>query len=93
MQKAAPAALGGKTGALTAVAPSAGNRGPVGSRNFKLQYADGSPHVSVGTTSYQWASKGFAMQNQTLATLRDGPASAPGGAVFNKMRMTVFPKW
>merc|ERR1712166_561298 len=32
----------------------------------------------------------FAMQNQTLETLRNGKGE---GQVFNKMRMTVFPKW
>ena len=39
------------------------------SHGYSLRYADGTPHYSSGTTCYQWASKGAAMQNQTLATL------------------------
>ena len=35
-------------------------------------------------------SKSFEMQRQTLGTLRDGQGDGP---VFNKLRMTVFPKW
>eukprot|EP00966_Prymnesium_polylepis_P314971 7277883-Prymnesium_polylepis.1 len=72
-------------GNVTATAPSAGNHGPVKSRGFGLYHADGTPHFSVGTTSYQWASMPRAQQEQTLATLRQN--------YFNKMRMTVFPKW
>lgn len=72
-------------GVLTATAPKAGDHGPVRSDGFGLVHADGLPHLSVGTTSYQWASKGSEMQRETLDTL----ATAP----FNKMRMTVFPKW
>jgi hypothetical protein len=49
-----------------------------------------SSYFSVGSTSYQWSSKGYAMQEQTLDTLRVGQGS---GQVFNKQRMTVFPKW
>lgn len=77
------AALAGLTGSVRAVAAT--SHGPVISRGFGLQSADGSPHVSVGTTSYQWASEPFARQRETLATLRQGP--------FNKIRMTIFPKW
>merc|ERR1711918_288006 len=39
-----------------------------------------------GTTCYQWASKGTVMQNQTLETLNRTKS-------FNKIRMTLFPKW
>lgn len=77
--------LHGHAGELTATAPTPGDHGPVQSRGFGLVHADGMPHLSIGTTSYQWASKGFDMQRQTLATLKTSP--------FNKMRMTVFPKW
>ena len=64
---------------------AAGDRGPVVSKGSGLYYADFTPHVSVGTTCYQWASKGFDMQAQTLETLKASP--------FNKIRMTTFPKW
>ena len=57
------------------------------SHGYGLRHADGTPHYSSGTTCYQWASKGFAMQHQTLATLRQKPQP------FNKIRMTLFPKW
>jgi hypothetical protein len=68
------ASLDGHTGSVTAVAPSAHNHGPVRSRGFRLVHEDGSPHFSVGSTSYQWASKGFDMQEQTLQTLEHGQA-------------------
>ena len=49
------AALDGRTGVLTAVAPSAGNHGPVRVRNkFHFAYADGTPFLSFGTTCYAW---------------------------------------
>ena len=65
--------------------PSPGNHGPVGVENtFKLAYADGTPHFSVGTTCYAWTHQGDAMEEQTLATLQASP--------FNKIRMCVFPK-
>ena len=84
--------LAGARGSVRATSPTAGvNRGPVTSAGYELRYADGTKHVSVGTTSYQWASKGLEMQNQTLETLRSGPDGQ--GPVFNKIRMTVFPKW
>ena len=78
--------LHGQRGCFEATAPSAANHGPVESHGYSLRYADGTPHYSSGTTCYQWASKGAAMQNQTLATLNRTKA-------FNKIRMTLFPKW
>ena len=84
------AQLDGKSGSFTATAPTSSNHGPVESQGFRLVYADGTPHFSVGTTSYQWTSKSFEMQAQTIQTLREGQGDGP---VFNKMRMTVFPKW
>jgi len=78
-------ALSGKTGKVQAVAPKAGNRGPVGVRNtFHFAYADGTPFWQVGTTAYSWTNQPETLQEQTLRTL----ASAP----FNKLRMGVFPK-
>ncbi|MBX5185615.1 MULTISPECIES: DUF5060 domain-containing protein [unclassified Rhizobium] len=79
------AALDGKTGVLTATAPSAGNHGPVRVRNkFHFAYADGTPFLSFGTTCYAWTHQPLDMQKQTLETLKT--------ARFNKMRMGVFPK-
>ena len=63
------AELDGKTGSFTCVAPSAGHHGPVGVQNtFELAYADGTPHLSWGTTCYAWAHQGDAMEEQTLVT-------------------------
>ena len=78
-------ALDGSSGEFHVVKKAAGDRGPVVSKGSGLYYADFTPHVSVGTTCYQWASKGFDMQAQTLETLKASP--------FNKIRMTTFPKW
>jgi hypothetical protein len=79
------AALDGKTGTLTVVAPAAGNHGPVRVRyTSHFGYEDGTPYVPIGTTCYAWTHQGDALEEQTLATLRTGP--------FNKMRMCVFPK-
>jgi hypothetical protein len=79
------AALDGKTGTLTVMAPAAGNHGPVRVRyTSHFGYEDGTPYVPIGTTCYAWTHQGDALEEQTLATLRTGP--------FNKMRMCVFPK-
>jgi hypothetical protein len=67
------------------VAPSAGNHGPVRTaRTFHFDYADGTPFRPLGTTVYAWIHQPMALQEQTLRTL--------GGAPFNKLRFTVFPK-
>ncbi|MEZ2132030.1 MULTISPECIES: DUF5060 domain-containing protein [unclassified Sinorhizobium] len=79
------AELDGKTGSLTATAPSTDNHGPVRVRNqFHFAYADGKPFLSFGTTCYAWTHQPLAMQEQTLETLKK--------ARFNKIRMGVFPK-
>jgi len=78
-------ALAGHVGEFAATPASLSNHGPVESRGFELVHADGTPHLSVGTTCYQWSSMDPSMQKQTLATLSASP--------FNKIRMTVFPKW
>ena len=78
------AELSGRKGTLTAVAPSAGNHGPVRVKNtHHFAYEDGTPFWQVGTTSYAWAHQTEALEQQTLATL--------AGAPFNKLRMAVFP--
>jgi hypothetical protein len=77
--------LRGRSGDFVCGTPSEGNHGPVVVHDtFRLAYADGTPHFSVGTTCYAWAHQGDEMEEQTLATLRKAP--------FNKMRMCVFPK-
>lgn len=77
-------ALNAKRGDFTAVAPAAGNHGPVSVRNtFHFGYGDGTPYWQVGTTSYAWTHQSAQLQEQTLKTL----AAAP----FNKIRMAIFP--
>ncbi len=77
--------LDGQRGTFTCVEAGPGNHGPVRVHDtFRLAYADGTPHFSVGTTCYAWVHQGDAMEEQTLETLKNAP--------FNKMRMCVFPK-
>jgi len=78
-------ALHGIAGSFVCTEPSAGNHGPVRVRNtFHFAYTDGTAYWPVGTTCYAWAHQGYALEEQTLATLRGSP--------FNKLRMCVFPK-
>lgn len=77
--------LDDRAGQLIATAPRAGNHGPVRvSHTYHFAYADGTPYVVIGTTSYAWAHQGNPLEERTLETLRSAP--------FNKMRMCVFPK-
>ena len=79
------AALDGRTGSFTVVAPSAGNHGPVHVRyTTHFAYDDGTPYVPIGTTCYAWTHQGGRLEEQTLETLRTAP--------FNKLRMCIFPK-
>lgn len=72
-------------GIVRCVEPSGNNHGPVKPFNtFYLQYADGEPFYSVGTTAYQWTSVKQSIQEKTVETLKTAP--------FNKVRMCVFPK-
>lgn len=72
-------------GGFICVPASGNNHGPVRIVNiFYLEYADGSPFYSVGTTAYQWTSVKQNIQAKTLETLAEAP--------FNKIRMCVFPK-
>jgi hypothetical protein len=76
--------LVGKTGTLLCVAPAPGNHGPVRVHNtYHFAYADGTPFVPIGTTSYGWAQEPDAVEDQTLATLKASP--------FNKIRMSLLP--
>ena len=84
------AALNGRTGNFTVEALAATDHGksPVRVRNTRsFQHEDGSSHFSVGTTSYAWIHQNDTMIANTVSTLSD--PSTP----FNKMRMTIFPKW
>ncbi|MDX9755192.1 MAG: DUF5060 domain-containing protein [bacterium] len=77
--------LDAQEGECLAVAPTGSNHGPVQVWDtYFFRYADGTPYFQVGTTCYAWAHQGDAMEEQTLATLKNAP--------FNKMRMCVFPK-
>jgi hypothetical protein len=77
-------ALAGKAGSVAAIAPAAGDHGPIGVvGDYHFAHADGTPYRQVGTTAYAWAQQTDALCDQTLATLAASP--------FNKMRMCVFP--
>ncbi|WP_231391754.1 DUF5605 domain-containing protein [Arthrobacter sp. 35W] len=73
------------TGSFTAAEAAAGAKGVVQvASTFHFTYADGTPYLPIGTTSYVWTHQGDALEQATLDTLAAGP--------FNKMRMCVFPK-
>jgi len=77
--------LNNKKGSFTCIEPGPENHGPLRIVNtYYLQYADGSPFYSIGTTAYQWTSVSQKIQEQTINTLKNAP--------FNKIRMCVFPK-
>jgi len=78
-------ALRNASGSFEAVAPAAGNHGPVRviKGGYHFAYADGTPFHQIGTTAYSWAQQSDEKCAQTLATLKAAP--------FNKIRMLVFP--
>ena len=62
------------------------NHGPVRVVNqVNLEYADGTPYYSIGTTCYAWVHQTGELQEQTLKTLSD--------SCFNKIRFCIFPKY
>ena len=78
--------LSDKKGKFRCIKPSGKNHGPVRVVNtYYLEYSDGTPFYSVGTTAYQWTSVKQSIQDKTIETLEVAP--------FNKIRMCVFPKW
>ncbi len=78
-------ALDAASGGFECVAATGNNHGPVIVHDtHHFAYADGAPHISIGTTCYAWIHQGNALEEQTLATLKTAP--------FNKLRMCVFPK-
>jgi hypothetical protein len=77
--------LNGKSGRFVCGSPSGGNHGPVVVRKtWHFGYTDGTPYLPFGTTCYAWTHQGDALEERTLATLKQSP--------FNKIRMCVFPK-
>ncbi len=79
------AELAKKNGSFQCIAASGNNHGPLKTANtFYIEYADGTPFYSIGTTAYQWTSVKQSIQKKTLETLANAP--------FNKIRMCVFPK-
>ena len=69
-----PPELDGKTGVHLHCTPRRGITGPVRVEQHvtHFAYADGTPYFPVGTTCYAWTHQGDALEEQTLATLRDG---------------------
>ena len=65
------------------------NHGPArtSSQGYGFAYDDGTTYVPVGTTSYAWLHQpeGDALEELTLKSLAKSP--------FNKLRMTIFPKY
>jgi hypothetical protein len=77
--------LNGQAGSFVCEAPATNNHGPVQIHDtFHFAYADGTPYYPFGTTCYAWTHQGDALEEQTLATLKQ--------VAFNKIRMCVFPK-
>lgn len=78
-------ALNNYSASFQCIEPTGNNHGPLKiAHTFYLEYADGTPFYSVGTTAYQWTSVKQSIQDQTVKTLINSP--------FNKIRMCVFPK-
>jgi hypothetical protein len=77
--------LNGIEGQFTCGPANGTNRGQVRvADTFHFTYSDGTRYLPVGTTCYAWTHQPIELEEQTLATLSEGP--------FNKMRMCIFPK-
>lgn len=62
------------------------NHGPVKVVNqVNLEYEDGTPYYSIGTTCYAWVHQTLELQEKTLKTLKSSP--------FNKVRFCIYPKY
>ena len=74
-------------GDIEAVSPESGNNhGMVRVLDKRyLEYSDGTPYYSVGTTCYAWVYQIEELQKQTLKTL--------ASSCFNKIRFCIFPKF
>ena len=74
-----------QTGSFTVGAAEKNNHGPVRvSRTWGLNYEDGTPYISLGTTCYVWHLQSDELIEQTFGTLKN--------SAFNKIRFCVFPK-
>jgi hypothetical protein len=79
------AAMDGLVAAFHVAPAKAGDHGPVRvADRFHFRHADGARYLNIGTTAYAWNNQGDALEEETLATLKDAP--------FTKIRMCVFPK-
>ena len=77
--------MNGLTGKFSCLPAESSSHGPVSVRDtFHFGYADGTPYLPIGTTSYAWVWQGEELASQTLETLSKN--------VFNKIRMSVLPK-
>lgn len=78
--------LNGQTDIFNCIPAKENNHGPVRvSGKTHFAYADGTSFMPVGTTAYAWIFQSPELQKQTLKTLSENQ--------FNKIRMTVFPKY
>ncbi|HEY4329434.1 MAG TPA: DUF5060 domain-containing protein, partial [Phycisphaerae bacterium] len=77
--------LSGKSGDFTCTKASAGGHGPVAVHDmYHFAYADGTRYFELGTTCYGWTQQTDALQEMTVATLKESP--------FNKIRLCVLNK-
>jgi len=78
--------LNAVAGKFVVEAAANGNHGPVHvAKTYHFDYADGTPYFLLGTTSYNWLNRDPALQDRTLASLRESG--------FTKLRFGLFPKW
>ena len=79
-------ALDGLRGKFSAQPAPQVERGPVRAAGTHFEHADGTEHLSVGTTSYAWVHHNASTRASTLRSLDSTGA-------FNKLRFALFPKW
>jgi len=78
-------ALDGKTGEILCGPATGNNRGPVRVKGkYYFAHADGTRHISIGTTCYAWIYQTGDLIEKTFSELEKYG--------FNKIRMCVFPK-
>eukprot|EP01084_Bolivina_argentea_P070030 127386_1 len=84
--------MDGLKGQFETISASVNNNGPASvnhATNRSFIYANGEPYFQTGTTSYAWIHQHLDIVNNTIKTLR----MVTENNIFNKIRMTVFPKW
>ncbi|MRI00061.1 DUF5060 domain-containing protein [Kriegella sp. EG-1] len=78
--------INASSGNFICTPPASGNHGRVRVRDtFHFGYDDGTPFYPVGTTAYAWIHQDNDLIKETLNTLKEN--------TFNKLRMTVMPKY